>query len=192
MFNICLFGPPGCGKGTQAAKIIEKYKLIHLSTGDIFREEIKNKTELGLTLKSYIDKGALVPDSVVLRELYKRAIEHMDSKGLVFDGFPRTLLQADMLTRLLYKRRIPISLVISIDANEKELFKRLLKRAQEQGRSDDNELVINNRIEVYKNQTFPLLNYYEKQGKLHRVEGMNSIEKVFEDIESIISKYIKG
>jgi len=192
MLNICLFGPPGSGKGTQAAKIIENFGLIHTSTGDLFREEIKNKTELGLQLKSFIDKGELVPDKIVLRELYKTAIKHIDSKGLVFDGFPRTLLQADMLDRLLYIRRIPISLVISIDVSEKELFVRLLNRAKELGRSDDTEEVIANRLEVYKKQTFPLLNYYEKQGKLNRIEGMDTVDNVYKQIDKIISKYIKG
>ena len=159
MLNLIIFGPPGSGKGTQSSRIVEKFKLIHLSTGDIFREEIQNQSPVGVIAKGYIDKGCLVPDELVLKELYRRTYRHLDAKGIVFDGFPRTLVQAEMLDKLFNKKNIPISLVLSIDVDEDELTKRLLGRAMDSGRSDDNENIIKNRLLVYKKQTMQLIDY---------------------------------
>lgn len=179
MLNLVIFGPPGSGKGTQSARIVEKYELIHLSTGDIFREEIANETPVGVIAKSFIDRGCLVPDEMVLKELYRRAYQHLDAKGLVFDGFPRTLVQSEMLDRLLVKKGIPISLVLSVDVEKDELHKRLMGRAVDSGRSDDNEQVIQKRLEVYTQQTMPLIEYYKAQGKLATINGMAPVDEVF-------------
>lgn len=186
MLNLIIFGPPGSGKGTQSAKIVEKYKLTHISTGDLLREEMEKKTPLGEEVRHYIDQGMLVPDDIVIRELQETAEKHMDSPGFIFDGFPRTIVQAEMLDKMMEERGIPINLVISVDVDEQELFKRLIGRAEDSGRSDDNEEIIWKRIEVYKSQTLPLLAYYRKQGKVASVNGMEPVEKVFEKISHAI------
>ncbi len=191
MLNIIIFGPPGSGKGTQSSKIVEKYNLTHLSTGDLLREEISKDTPLGRKVKGYIDKGLLVPDKIVLREFYCRASEHMDSPGFVFDGFPRTIVQAEALDRMLNRQNIPINLVISVEVEENELFKRMMGRAEDSGRSDDAEEIIWRRIEVYKEQTLPLLNFYTKQGKLVPINGMAPVEDVFSKISHAIDTYLE-
>jgi len=188
MLNIVLFGPPGSGKGTQSDKIVEKYKLAHLSTGDILREEVKNQTETGKKAKAIMDKGELVSDSIVVEALENKTKTKLDAPGIVFDGFPRTIPQAGMLDEMLDKYKIKIDLVIAIDVNEEELMKRLLGRAAVLGRSDDNEATIHNRIEVYKNQTLPLFEHYKKQGKLHQVAGVGSIDDIFGSIVNVIEK----
>ncbi|NLF42829.1 MAG: adenylate kinase [Bacteroidales bacterium] len=189
MLNLIIFGPPGSGKGTQSSRIVEKFKLIHLSTGDIFREEIQNQSPVGVIAKGYIDKGCLVPDELVLKELYRRTYRHLDAKGIVFDGFPRTLVQAEMLDKLFNKKNIPISLVLSIDVDEDELTKRLLGRAMDSGRSDDNENIIKNRLLVYKKQTMPLIDYYQKQHKLCSIKGMAPVDEVFGKIATAIQSF---
>ncbi|HOY33157.1 MAG TPA: adenylate kinase [Bacteroidales bacterium] len=192
MVNIILFGAPGTGKGTQSENIISKYKLIHLSTGDIMREEIAKGTQIGALAKSYIDKGLLVPDSVIFRNLYYRASVHKNSNGFIFDGFPRTINQAEVLDKFLNKKGFPIDMVLYLDVTEKESFNRIMYRAQRSNRTDDSEEIIWKRIEVYHQQTKPLLKYYEKQNKMVTIDGMGSIENVFglisDEIDKIFSR----
>ncbi len=192
MLNIVIFGPPGSGKGTQSAKIVEKYKLIHLSTGDILREEIKAKSEVGLKIREIIDKGNLVPDELVLEELSKRAEKYVSSNGFIFDGFPRTVPQSDMLDKMLAKHNISITMVLAIDVDEEELFARLMKRAVDSGRTDDNAETVRHRIEVYKNQTYPLIEHYKKQGKLFSIDGVATVDVVFQRITDAVGKLEKG
>ncbi len=191
MLNLVIFGPPGSGKGTQSVKIVQKYKLIHLSTGDLLREEIENDTPLGNRVKKFIDKGLLVPDEIVLRELYCRAMEHLDSPGFIFDGFPRTIVQAEVLDRMLKKKGFSINLVISVEVDEQELFERLRGRAQDSGRSDDSSEIIRRRLNVYKQQTMPLIHYYKEQGKIVAVNGMAPVDDVFKRISLAIDTYKK-
>ena len=186
MLNIVLFGPPGSGKGTQAEKIINKYNLKHLSTGDLLRVEIANKTDLGLKAKSIMDKGALVPDEVVGGMIEKRIGAEKNPNGFIFDGFPRTVDQAKSLDKVLTKKNIAITIMISLDVKRQELINRLLKRGKEQGRSDDNLETIENRIKVYEAQTTPVMNYYDEQGKARYVDGMGTIEEIFTRIVKVI------
>src|SRR3954471_5341719 len=151
MFNLILFGPPGSGKGTQSEKIVEKFGLIHLSTGDLLRQEIADKTPLGMAAKNFMDKGQLVPDEVVIAMIDSSLEKHPDAKGFLFDGFPRTVAQAEALDRLLSLKKTSISKVLALDVNEDELTRRLVKRGETSGRSDDsNEAVIRRRFAVYK------------------------------------------
>ncbi|MEI6123517.1 MAG: adenylate kinase [Bacteroidota bacterium] len=190
MLNVIIFGAPGTGKGTQSENIIEKYGLIHLSTGDILREEIKNGSQIGLAAKKLIDDGLLVPDSIIIDLLFDRASKYSDIKGYIFDGFPRTTVQAKKLDETLEKDHTPISLVLYLDVTEEELFKRIMYRSQHSGRADDTADVIRKRIEVYKEQTQPLLDYYLKQDKLKAINGMGSIEEVFVEICSVLNEYL--
>ena len=190
MLNIVIFGPPGSGKGTQSAKIVEKYGLVHLSTGDLLREEMARNSLLGIEVRKFIDKGLLVPDEIIMRELYEKASEYLDAQGMIFDGFPRTIIQAEMLDRTLVKREIPVSIVLSVEVEEEELFNRMMGRAQDSGRSDDQAHIIRHRIEVYKNQTLPLMDYYKKQGKIAVINGMSPVEIVFERITRAIDTYL--
>lgn len=192
MLNIVIFGPPGSGKGTQSQKIAEKYQMVHLSTGDLLREEIKNETELGKQVKSYIDKGMLVPDEIIMKELQSKASEHIDAPGLLFDGFPRTIAQADMLDKMLENENISIDLVLNIEVDDEEITKRMIGRASESNRSDDTEDVIKSRIETYKQQSYPVINYYKKQGKIVNINGQASVDKVFEDICNGVDAYKSG
>lgn len=190
MFNLVIFGPPGSGKGTQSAKIAANYDLAHISTGDIFRNEIKNKTELGLKVKGIIEKGELVPDEMLL-ELLENAMQNSGgADGYIFDGFPRTTRQAHDLDQMLKKSIDCVSLVISLEVNKEEIIQRLLKRAKEQGRKDDSEEVIRNRLAVYHKQTSPLIEYYEDQGKFIPVEGVGSVDEIFKNICSVIDKHM--
>jgi len=170
---------------------VEKYNLVHLSTGDLMREEIAKDSPLGREVKKFIDKGMLVPDEIIMRELYEKASEHLDSPGLIFDGFPRTIVQAEMLDQMLNKHGIPIDVVLSVDVNEEELFKRLMGRAEDSGRSDDTADIIWQRIEVYKEQTFPLIDFYKKQGKIVSINGMSPVDKVFGKITKAVDTYLE-
>ena len=192
MLNIVLFGPPGAGKGTQAQKIIEKYHLVHLSTGDILRAELAALTPLGQEAKKYMDKGELVPDEVVIEMIGLKIDKSHDSNGFIFDGFPRTTAQAEALDRLLQKRNTPISIMLSLEVEKNELIKRLLGRGQVSGRSDDqDESVIENRIKVYHNETTPVKGFYEKQGKYVAIDGMGTIDEIFERLCKVIDKVQK-
>jgi len=190
MLNVIIFGAPGTGKGTQSQNIIDRYKLIHLSTGDILREEIKMGSQIGLNAKKYIDDGQLVPDSVIIDLLFDRASKFADHKGYIFDGFPRNPVQAKTLDEKVEKDNTPISLVLYLDVTDEELTKRILLRSEHSGRADDTEEVIKKRIEVYNQQTKPLLEYYRQQGKLIPIHGMGTIEEVFDRISKEIDHYI--
>lgn len=180
MLNIVLFGPPGAGKGTQSAKLIDKFGLVHLSTGDIFRANIKGATELGTLAKSYIDQGKLVPDEVTIRMLQSECEKTPDAKGFIFDGFPRTQAQALALDTFLASKNTAISLMLALEVPEEELRKRLLLRGKESGRADDqNPEVIQNRINVYNAETMPVKDYYHAQNKYMGINGIGEIEDIF-------------
>jgi adenylate kinase len=180
MLNIILFGPPGAGKGTQSQKIIEKYQLVHLSTGDIFRANIKGATELGMLAKSFIDKGQLVPDEVTIKMLQSEVNKSSEANGFIFDGFPRTAAQAEALDAFLASKGTSISSLISLEVEEEELKRRLLERGKTSGRADDtNPDVIQKRIDVYKSETTPVKEYYAKQHKTAEINGIGEIEDIF-------------
>ena len=190
MLNLILFGPPGSGKGTQSEKIIDRYKLVHLSTGDILRNELANKTELGLKAKAIMDKGELVSDEIVIGMIEKRIDSNKDAKGFIFDGFPRTVKQAQALDQLLTSHGEKITLMIGLEVEKDELVNRLLKRGQETGRSDDNLETITNRINVYHEQTAPVMSHYKAVGKYEGIVGMGTIQEIFERIKTVIEKVI--
>lgn len=183
MLNIVLFGPPGAGKGTQSQNLINKYGLVHLSTGDLLRSEISNSTELGLRAKSIMDRGELVSDEIVIGMIENKVDACTDANGFIFDGFPRTKAQAEALDDLLQKKGTAISCMIALEVNDEELTKRLLERGKLSGRADDqNEIIIRNRINEYNNKTLPLKEYYSEQGKFHSINGIGSISGIFEEI----------
>lgn len=189
MLNIVLFGPPGAGKGTQSQKLIDQFNLIHLSTGDILRSEIKKGTQLGLEAKKLMDDGKLVPDEVVIGMIESKLDENKYSKGFIFDGFPRTTAQAEALDRLLNKKNSSIAMMLALDVNEEELTKRILIRGKDSGRADDqDEAIIRNRIHEYATKTAPVKNYYEKQQKFHTINGMGSIDEIFSALCKEISE----
>lgn len=189
MLNVVLFGPPGAGKGTQAVKVAEAFQLVHLSTGDVFRYNIKNGTELGELAKTYIDAGKLVPDEVTVNMLKGEMEKNKDANGFIFDGFPRTIPQAEALDALLKDYNAKINGIVSLEVNEEELIARLKNRALTSGRTDDaDENIIKNRIQVYKNETFPLKEYYEDRGIVEVINGIGTIEHIFSDICAAISK----
>ena len=192
MFNLILFGPPGSGKGTQSEKLVEKYQLIHLSTGNLLREEISNRTPLGVEAKSFMDKGQLVPDEVVVGIIDSCLEHHKDAADFLFDGFPRTAAQADALDKLLNLKKTEISLVLALDVTEEELIKRLLNRGKTSGRSDDtNETVIHQRFAVYKNETAPIAEHYKKLRRFQTVKGEGTIDEIFNLICQAIDKRMK-
>ena len=179
MLNLVLFGPPGAGKGTQAARLVEKYHLVHLSTGDIFRSNIKEGTDLGQLAKSYIDKGALVPDEVTIGMLEAEVNSNSNAKGFIFDGFPRTSAQAEALDAFLSSKGTEVSSMLALEVDENELITRLLERGKSSGRADDQDAgIIKNRIQVYENETAVLKTYYANQNKFFGIEGVGSIESI--------------
>lgn len=188
MLNIVIFGAPGSGKGTQSENLINKYNLAHISTGDVLRNEMKNGTELGKLAEGYISKGQLVPDDVVIGMLANVLDEKIKAgaKGVIFDGFPRTIPQGEALDAMLKERGEEVSAVISLNVDEEELINRLIKRGQDSGRSDDNYETIKARLDVYNNQTSPLKAHYEKSGKLHAIHGMGTVQEIFEKIANAI------
>lgn len=188
MLNIVLFGPPGAGKGTQSERLIEHYGLIHLSTGDIFRANIKGETELGTLAKSFIDKGQLVPDEVTINMLRTEVLKQKDAKGFIFDGFPRTQNQAIALDSFLESIGTRISVMLALEVEEKELKERLKKRAEISGRTDDADpTVIQNRINVYNNETAPVKTFYQGQGKFVAVDGIGTIDEITNRLFNAIS-----
>lgn len=186
MLNIVIFGAPGSGKGTQSEKITEKYGIRHISTGDVLREEIKNGTELGKTAKRYIDEGQLLPDELIIDILASVLDSMKGHNGVIFDGFPRTIPQAEALKKLLQDRGQDITAMLNLDVPEEELITRLLKRGQESGRADDNMETIKKRLDVYKSQTFPLIEYYKKEGKYNHIKGVGALDDIFRDIAAVI------
>jgi adenylate kinase len=189
MTNLVLFGPPGAGKGTQANFLKEKYNLVHISTGDVFRFNIKNETALGMLAKSYIDKGALVPDQVTIDMLNAEVEKNADANGFIFDGFPRTNAQAEALDTLMDDKDSQINAMIALEVDDEVLVKRLLERGKTSGRADDaDESVIRNRIEVYYNETAILKDYYSAQNKYFGVDGVGSIADITERLSAVIDK----
>jgi len=179
MKNIILFGPPGSGKGTQAKKLEERFGLLHISTGDLFRYEMKNDTPLGLKAKDYISKGELVPDEVTLGMLKNKMDANKNVKGIIFDGVPRTIPQAERVDQILAEDEDEIDAVIALEVDEEEIVKRLLERGKTSGRKDDSdESIIRNRIQVYHNETAVVFNYYAEKGKGIRVNGMGTIDEI--------------
>ena len=188
MLNVVIFGAPGSGKGTQSELIISKYDLFHISTGDILRQEIRNQTELGVIAEEYIKTGQLVPDELIIKMLAEVIDANQKAKGFIFDGFPRTIAQGEALDQMLRERDTSIVAVLNLAVDEEELLNRLIKRGEESGRTDDTPDVIQNRLEVYRNQTEPLKGYYIKKGKLFNIKGKNSIEDVFEKISEVLDR----
>ncbi len=187
MLNIVLFGPPGAGKGTQSDNLIQKYNLVHLSTGDILRGELKSETRLGLEAKNYMSKGELVPDEVVIGMIDKKLDENANATGFIFDGFPRTTKQAEALDELLSKKNTSISAMLALEVDREELIKRLMLRGKESGRADDQDVsIISNRIKVYETETAPVIGYYESQGKYYAVDGLGSIEDISNRLYAVI------
>ena len=188
MLNIVIFGAPGSGKGTQSDKLIDHYKLFHISTGDVLRDHIKRGTDLGKTAKGYIDQGQLVPDELIIDILAQVLDDNKDNvkEGVIFDGFPRTIPQAVALEKLLADRGTKIDAVVGLEVPEEELIKRILLRGQLSGRSDDNEETARKRLETYHNQTSPLKAYYEEKGKYRAINGLGSIDDIFELIKEAL------
>lgn len=182
MLNIVIFGAPGSGKGTQSERIVAKYGINHISTGDVLRAEIKNNTELGKIAKGYIDQGQLIPDDLIIDILAKTLDSFKDSKGVIFDGFPRTIPQAEALKKVLADRGQEVSIMLDLDVPEDELMTRLIKRGQESGRADDNEETIKKRLVVYHSQTAPLIDWYKAEGQYCHINGLGSMEGIFEEI----------
>jgi adenylate kinase len=192
MFNLVLFGPPGSGKGTQSDKLVAKYGLIHLSTGNLLREEITRKTPLGIEARSFMDKGQLVPDEVVIGMIDSSLEQHRDAKGFLFDGFPRNVSQAEALDKLLELKKTGISLILALEVSEEELVKRLLNRGKTSGRSDDmDETVIRKRFAVYSNETTLVAEHYKKARKFQTVKGEGTVDEIFTSICEAIDKKMK-
>jgi len=189
MLNLVLFGPPGAGKGAQSQKLIEKYQLVHLSTGDLLRNEIAAGSHLGLEAKKLMDEGQLVPDAVVIGMISNKLKDNADSKGFIFDGFPRTVAQAEALDTLLDNHQEKISLMIALEVDEQELERRLLLRGKDSGRVDDaNPEIIRKRIMEYKSKTTPVANFYKEQGKLSTVKGVGTVEEIFAEISAVVDQ----
>lgn len=181
MINLILFGPPGSGKGTQAAKLVDRYELLHISTGDLFRYEMGNNTPLGQEAKSYINKGELVPDSVTIGMLHNKVEANAQVQGYIFDGFPRNIAQSEALDQLLAEKNTAVSKLIMLEVADDEIVARLLNRGKTSGRTDDtDEAIIRNRIEIYKSETSPVFEYYAAKGKATKINGVGEIEEIFQ------------
>ena len=190
MLNIILFGKPGSGKGTQASLIKDKYSLIHISTGDVFRKNMSNNTDLGLLAKGYMEKGELVPDQVTVDMLKDEINNFMPCNGFIFDGFPRTTFQAKELDNLLLEKSLKIDLTIALDVGNNSLIDRLLERGKSSGRADDQSVEkINMRLQEYDNKTKPLIEYYNDQNKFYSVDGIGSLEQITSRIVEVIEEY---
>ncbi|MGK6351027.1 adenylate kinase [Parapedobacter sp. DT-150] len=189
MLNLVLFGPPGAGKGTQSQKLIDHYQLVHISTGDLFRAHISKRTELGQRVSQLIADGELVPDSITIAMLEEEIDRNPQAKGFIFDGFPRTVAQAEALDRFLESKRSRITGVIALDVTEEELTERIAKRKATSNRADDDSEKLKKRIEEYFSKTIHVLPYYEQQGKLTKVNGIGEIEAIFGEIRTIIDRW---
>ncbi|MBQ23230.1 MAG: adenylate kinase [Flavobacteriaceae bacterium] len=191
MVNLILFGKPGSGKGTQAEFVKRKYDLVHISTGDLFRNNISNNTDLGLLAKSYMDKGDLVPDEVTIKMLEAEVNKHLNANGFIFDGFPRTTIQAEILDQFLSTLKLSISMTIALEVDENLLIDRLINRGKDSGRADDQDRSkIQNRFEEYNNKTYPLINYYKNQNKFFEVNGVGDINEISARIFNTIDNKI--
>ena len=188
MLNIVIFGAPGSGKGTQSERIVEKYGINHISTGDVLRAEIKNGTELGKTAKGYIDQGQLIPDELMIDILASVFDSFKDSKGVIFDGFPRTIAQAEALKKMLAERGKDVSVMLDLEVPEDELMVRLIKRGKDSGRADDNEETIKKRLHVYHSQTSPLIDWYKNEKKYQHINGLGTMEGIFAEICEAVDK----
>ena len=188
MLNIVIFGAPGSGKGTQSERIVEKYGINHISTGDVLRAEIKNGTELGKTAKGYIDQGQLIPDELMIDILASVFDSFKDSKGVIFDGFPRTIAQAEALKKMLAERGQDVSVMVDLEVPEDELMVRLIKRGKDSGRADDNEETIKKRLHVYHSQTAPLIDWYKNEEKYQHINGLGTMEGLFAEICEAVDK----
>ncbi len=191
MLNIVLFGPPGAGKGTQSENLITKYNLVHLSTGDIFRSNIKGETELGKKAKAFMDKGELVPDSVTISMLESEVEKYPNAKGFIFDGFPRTSAQAEALDQFLTSKNTSITCMLALEVEETELIARLLNRAKTSGRADDADVnIVQNRIAVYNRETAPVADFYKNQDKYRGIYGIGSVDEIsnrlFDAINAVV------
>ncbi len=189
MLNLVLFGPPGAGKGTQSQKLIDKYQLIHLSTGDLLRSQIADKTELGLKAQEYMNKGELVPDAVVIGMIADKIKGNPAAKGFIFDGFPRTVAQAEALDKMLNDNKIPISGMVALEVDEAELTQRILLRGQTSGRADDqDESLVKKRVSEYNTKTKPVADFYTTQKKFTSINGIGEIEEIFTNICKVVDK----
>jgi adenylate kinase len=190
MLNIVLFGAPGAGKGTQSQKLIDKYNLLHLSTGDIFRKHLSEGTELGKEARQYMDAGKLVPDAVVINMVRDKIESNQGVNGFIFDGFPRTVPQAQALDQMLQELGLDISCMVALDVPEEELKRRIAERGKVSGRADDQDPEkINTRIQVYRDETLPVAEYYKKQNKFIGVHGVGSIDEIFDAICTKVEEY---
>lgn len=191
MIHLILFGPPGSGKGTQAAKLVEHYGLTHISTGDLFRHEMGNNTPLGLKAKAFMAEGQLVPDEITIGMLRNKVNSVEKTRGFIFDGFPRTVAQAEALDHLLEERGEEITGLVALDVHEEEIVQRILLRGKTSDRPDDNdESIIRNRIEVYKSETKPVSDHYHRIGKSHKVQGIGSVDEIFQRLTGVIDSLI--
>ncbi|QCK14303.1 adenylate kinase [Mangrovivirga cuniculi] len=189
MLNIVLFGPPGAGKGTQSAKLIEKYNLTHISTGDLFRKHLGEGTELGKKARTYMDQGRLVPDSLVIDMVREKIKGDGKVNGIIFDGFPRTVAQAEALDELMGELNTKIDCMIALEVPEEELRNRIMERGKTSGRTDDQDSEkVTTRIQVYEKETLPVAGYYKKQDKFYSVNGVGSIDEIFDNICSVIDE----
>lgn len=189
MINMVIFGPPGAGKGTQSEKLIEKYGMVHISTGDIFRAHLKNETALGKKVKEIINNGVLVPDEITIAMLEEEVLKNPDAKGFLFDGFPRTVPQAESLDRLMEKNGTAIHVVVALDVTEEEVRTRIAKRRNIENRPDDADDKLNKRIDEYFQKTVHVLPYYEKQNRLNTLQGIGDVDSIFTSITEVIEAH---